>query len=237
MHASPPRRHCAPLYYNWQQSQLPSLLSHISWRQTMWTRSRPQLAQQSEWATIRTVYRAPCNVSACMLTYPFPRISHILVAPAVLNLQKMYPQPPACTIRTPSSLVPLHLLVTMPQSASREKHTLEFASCQLNDMDENKEELSFIPSAVSSSAGWREPQFMCDRQCPKKRFQYFAIASAMVKDDGGLHTINICKDCRNWKQGARNESASSNKQWKLPVAEKRSPGKLLTCFGCTRSRA
>ena len=35
-------------------------------------------------------------------------------------------------------------------------------------MDENKEELSFIPSAVSSSAGWYEQQFMCDRQCREK---------------------------------------------------------------------
>ena len=35
--------------------------------------------------------------------------------------------------------------------------TQEYESCQLNamdlDMDENKEELSFIPCAVSSSAG------------------------------------------------------------------------------------
>ena len=33
------------------------------------------------------------------------------------------------------------------------------------DMDENKEELSFAPSALSDSAGWHEPEFMCDRQC------------------------------------------------------------------------
>ena len=35
-------------------------------------------------------------------------------------------------------------------------------------MDENKEELNFIPSAVSSSAGLYEPQFVCDRQCREK---------------------------------------------------------------------
>ena len=43
--------------------------------------------------------------------------------------------------------------------------TQECGSCQRNDMDvdmdENKEELSFIPS-VNSSAGWYEPQFMSD---------------------------------------------------------------------------
>ena len=46
--------------------------------------------------------------------------------------------------------------------------TQDYESCQWNDMDvdmdENMEELSFIPSVVSSSAGWLEPQFMCDRR-------------------------------------------------------------------------
>ena len=50
--------------------------------------------------------------------------------------------------------------------------TQECVSCQLNelevDMDENKKELSFIPSAVRSWAGWHEPKFMCDKQCWKK---------------------------------------------------------------------
>ena len=53
--------------------------------------------------------------------------------------------------------------------------TQEYESCQLTDidvdMDENKEEWSFIPSAVSSSAGWHEPKFMCVRQCREEGFQ------------------------------------------------------------------
>ena len=47
--------------------------------------------------------------------------------------------------------------------------TQEYESCQQNDMevdkDEGMEELSFIPSAVSVLAGWREPlrvKYMCD---------------------------------------------------------------------------
>ena len=51
--------------------------------------------------------------------------------------------------------------------------TQEYESCQLNDMDvdmdENKQELSFIPIAVSDSAGWREPNIMCDRQFREER--------------------------------------------------------------------
>ena len=53
--------------------------------------------------------------------------------------------------------------------------TLEYDSCQQNamevDRDEGKEELSFVPSAVSYSAEWREPRFMCDRQCRTEGFQ------------------------------------------------------------------
>ena len=49
------------------------------------------------------------------------------------------------------------------------------------DMDENTEELSFIQSAVSSSAGWHEPQLMYDGQCGKG-FKYFDIASVMVEN-------------------------------------------------------
>ena len=33
------------------------------------------------------------------------------------------------------------------------------------DVDESKEELSFVPSVVSDSVGWHEPKFRCDRQC------------------------------------------------------------------------
>ena len=70
----------------------------------------------------------------------------------------------------------------------------EHESCQLNDMDvdtdENKEEFSLIPSAVSSSVKWHEPQFTCDRQCWTRGFKNFEIASVTVEHDGKPHTIN-----------------------------------------------
>ena len=47
----------------------------------------------------------------------------------------------------------------------------------------------------------------------------------MVEDDGELHTINLFKDRYNLRQDERKGQAMSNKQWKLPVAEKRSRGK------------
>ena len=61
-------------------------------------------------------------------------------------------------------------------------------------MNENTEEFSFIPSAVSGSAGWHEPKFMCDKQCRQKSFKYYDIASITVEDNGKLHTINLCRN-------------------------------------------
>ena len=61
------------------------------------------------------------------------------------------------------------------------------------DLPESKEERSFIPSAVSSSAGWHEAKFMCDRHCQEEGFQYFDSVSVVVEDSGELCTRNLCK--------------------------------------------
>ena len=80
----------------------------------------------------------------------------------------------------------------------------EHASCQQNglnvDMDENNEELSFVPRAVSDSAGWHEPKLRCDRQCRKEGFKFYEIASIVVEDDGERHTLNLCVTCYNLRQ-------------------------------------
>ena len=74
-------------------------------------------------------------------------------------------------------------------------------------------ELSFIPSAVSSSADWPEPKFMCDQQ---KGFKYHDIVSVMVEDDGEPHAINL---------------SANNRTWTTLVGEKRSRGELAVCLG------
>ena len=90
--------------------------------------------------------------------------------------------------------------------------TQEYESCQRNDVDvdmcENKDELSFIPSAVVSSAGWCEHQFTRDRQSRKKGFLYFGIASVMVEDDGEPYTTNPSQshyDVEEAKEGTGDE--------------------------------
>ena len=62
----------------------------------------------------------------------------------------------------------------------------DYESCQQNDtevdVDENKEELSLFPSAVSDSVGWHEPRFMCYRQCRREDFKFYDVRRV---DDGG----------------------------------------------------
>ena len=75
--------------------------------------------------------------------------------------------------------------------------TQEYESCPLNgmevDLSENYGEFSFVSSALSSSAGWHEPKFMCDRKYREEGFNCFDIAPVMVEDNGELHTINFCE--------------------------------------------
>ena len=51
----------------------------------------------------------------------------------------------------------------------------------LENRDEDKEEMSFDPSAPSDSAGWYEPKFMSDKAVQEGRFQ---VLRPRV-DDGG----------------------------------------------------
>ena len=67
-------------------------------------------------------------------------------------------------------------------------------------------------------------------------FQCVENASVMVEDGGAPHTINVCTNCYNVKQNRRKEPMTSNKQWKLVVAEKRSRDKLSAGFGYTKFR-
>ena len=87
--------------------------------------------------------------------------------------------------------------------------TQEYESCQLNDMDvdmdENKQELIFLPIAVSDSAGWREPNIMCDRQSTRsicqQRWQW--KSSEPVSIAGGGSAAGIPCSVRTWESNVR----------------------------------
>ena len=65
-----------------------------------------------------------------------------------------------------------------------------------------KEGLSFIHSAVSVSAEWRETKSCATGSVGKQGF-----ASAMLEDKGELYTTNFCESCH--KDGAKGKTASS----------------------------
>ena len=58
--------------------------------------------------------------------------------------------------------------------------------------EEEMEELSFIPCAVS------EPRWavhMCDNKCREEGFKFNQIAAIVTEEGGAVRTINLCKQC------------------------------------------
>ena len=84
------------------------------------------------------------------------------------------------------------------------------------DIDGDEDELSFVPSVVSSLVGWREPRFKCDKRRREEGFHYWEVAVVMV-EDGELCTTNLCENCYDLMQDERNEPRFSRL-----IVEKRS---------------
>ena len=91
--------------------------------------------------------------------------------------------------------------------------TQEYESCQQNDMEVDKDEgmveLSFIPSAVSGSAAWREPlraKNMCEKKCNKEGLKFHDIAAILVEDDAKPPSMNLCLNCYNLRLAEWNGS-------------------------------
>ena len=84
-------------------------------------------------------------------------------------------------------------------------------------VDENEDVLTFVPSAVSSWAGWRE----CDERCCEEGFHCWDIVGVMVEEDGELCTTKLIL-----RPESRNEPRLYCKQWERLVGENSSRGKL-----------
>ena len=92
--------------------------------------------------------------------------------------------------------------------------------------DEEMEELSCIPSAVS------EPRWalhMCDSKSSKEGFKFYQLA-AIVMEGGGAHTINQCKQCYNVMGLKRGEREVTAPRWREVIEEKALRGKLWAAF-------
>ena len=91
------------------------------------------------------------------------------------------------------------------------------------------EELSFVPSAVSDTAGWCKPRFMCGKKWRKGGFKFFDIEAILVEDEGRPHAINLCKKYDNLRLAERSEPEVTHVRWKAVIGEKSSRGKLSAC--------
>ena len=90
--------------------------------------------------------------------------------------------------------------VTRVESAETQDYVSAppLTSCMEQTMEdeEEMEELSFVPSAVS------EPRWalhICDNKCREKGFTFFQVAAVVSQEGGAAHTINLCKQCYNVK--------------------------------------
>ena len=97
--------------------------------------------------------------------------------------------------------------------------------------EEEMEELSFIPSAVSEP---RRALHICDIKCRAKGFKFFAIAGIVTEE---AHTIKLCKTCYNVRRTKRGEEEVTASPWRELVKQKVFRGKLWPAFGMDHSCA
>ena len=118
--------------------------------------------------------------------------------------------------------------VVRTESAEAQEYVSEPQGFEEKD-EEEMEELSFVPSAVS------EPRWalhICDNKCNKEGYKFHQLAAVVTEEGGGkAHTIILCKQCfweRRLKQG---EQAATAARWREIVEQKAFRGKLWVAFG------
>ena len=78
---------------------------------------------------------------------------------------------------------------------------------------------------------------MCDNKCGEKGFKFYQI-SAIVTEEGGAHTIILCKTCYNVRWLERGEQQATASTWRELVVQKAFRGKTVgsTWHGATRAQ-
>ena len=69
---------------------------------------------------------------------------------------------------------------------------------------EEAEELSFVPSAISVP---QKLMFRCDNQCSEKTLSVWQLASVVIQEGEESNTINLCEKCYNGSLKAKGENA------------------------------
>ena len=93
--------------------------------------------------------------------------------------------------------------------------------------EEEMEELSFVPSAVS------EPRWalhICDNKCREKGFTFFQVAAIVSQEGGAAHTINLSKQCYNERRLKPGEEEVTASKWRALVGQRAFRRKLWAAF-------
>ena len=75
---------------------------------------------------------------------------------------------------------------------------------------EQVEEISFVPSAISISP---KPMFRCDNRCSEKTLSFWQTASVVIKDGEESYTTNVCQQCYNKTLVTRGDKPLTKWQW------------------------
>ena len=95
---------------------------------------------------------------------------------------------------------------------------------EAKDVDqEEAEEMSFVPSAISVP---QKPSFRCDNQCSEKTLSFWQFASVVIKEGEESYTTNLCQQCYNKHLEEKGEKSLTNLQWYEFVEKKAHRGSL-----------
>ena len=74
------------------------------------------------------------------------------------------------------------------------EETQDYVRQSLSLSQEEAEEISFVPSALSITRG---PVFWCGNRCSNKALRFWQFASVVVDDGEEAYTINLSQQCHN----------------------------------------
>ena len=98
------------------------------------------------------------------------------------------------------------------------------------DVNENEDQLRFVPSASISFAGPRESGFKCDGRCQREGFKCWYIAAETAEASGELDTC--ARVATNRMRVEKTEPMMNQRQWRRLVGKNRSRGNLAVGSGC-----
>ena len=88
---------------------------------------------------------------------------------------------------------------------------------------EEVEELSFVPSAISVP---HKMIVRCDNQCSEKPLSFWQLASVVIKEGEESYTTNSCQRYYNDSLRAKGENPQTNVQWREFAEQKAHRGRL-----------